>query len=110
MIKRINECCIKNSESDFCLNLIFQPQYQQLHVCRSTECKKIKTIRKLENWKGYQNKEVSSYNVLALINKDKPLGGYENEKLNKKFNNLKKADVIDNLKKGKRGSIPLAGD
>ena len=57
MIKRINECCIKEGESDFCLNLIFQPQYQQLHVCRSTECKKIKTIRKLENWKGYQNEQ-----------------------------------------------------
>ena len=39
-----------------------------------------------------------------------PLGGYENKKLNKKSNNLKKAgDVIDNLKKGKRESIPLAG-
>ena len=45
-----------------------------------------------------------------MINRDKPLGGYENEKLNKKLNNLKKADVIDNLKKRKRGSIPLAGD
>ena len=113
MIKRINECCIKEGESDFCLNLIFQPQCRQLHVCRSTDCKKIKTERKLKNWKGYQNeqnKKVSSYNVLALINKDKPLGGYENEKLNKKLNNLEKTDVIDNLKKEKRESIPLAGD
>ena len=69
-------------------------------------------MKRILKWgnQNEENKKVSSYSILALINWDKPLGGYENEKLNKKLNNLKKADVIDNLKKGKRGSIPLAGD
>ena len=70
----------------------------------------MKRILKWEN-QNEENKKVSSYNILALINWDKPLGGYENKKWNKKLNNFKKAgDVIDHLKKGKRDSIPLAGD